>query len=627
MTRQILPKTVLFTAGCILMSSANLALAREPAQVNYQILLLRQEISVQKNGAFTDSIDRVIQPLTMAGVQSQSQIQIGYPANFAQVHILDAYTETPSGSKHPVPASAIYTQSSPDALSAPFLSDGRIQSVVFPAVAPGDTLHIRYTIHYDHGYLPGIHAISTVLAPNVPVKQAQIILHAPAAQKLYAAQQGSAWQLEPAQKDKIGSSQTFRSSLTKVSYPPLGSPALTQYAPLAVISTTNQWTAVARAYNQLAAPALQITPELQKAATQIAGGATGMDAVKAIYHWLQKNIHSVSINYVNAGFTPPAASSTLQRGVGDSNANAALLCALLAGVHVEAVPALISTSARFHPYPGVDPLAFGHFLVYLPAYDLFLDPTSRYAGIHSLPLEDAGRPVLITGKNPRMTQTPAPDLSLPLIAKNTRLTLSAAGQMRDQTTELRRGYAAQDIRSALIGSQGRLLMKGLRNGFYEQGDLGKLESIAFQNRDHLDQPLGIKTHTIKDGLFIPGQRMAMIMPTDTAMAKPLQAFTADAGRNTPSLIHPSYMESHISLRLPRGYHPAYLPKNVDMQTAVGSYAIHYALQGQILHIDQRLKLPEFVISAKDYPDLHRLALLSSSSTREGLLLVKKNPAR
>ncbi|WP_420313659.1 hypothetical protein, partial [Acidithiobacillus thiooxidans] len=38
----------------------------------------------------------------MAGVQSQSQMQIGYPANFAQVHILEAYTETASGVKHPV---------------------------------------------------------------------------------------------------------------------------------------------------------------------------------------------------------------------------------------------------------------------------------------------------------------------------------------------------------------------------------------------------------------------------------------------------------------------------------------------------------------------------------------------
>lgn len=623
MTRHLTPKAALLTAGFILLTvSANPAFAREPAQVNYQVLLLRQELSVQKNGAYTDSIDRVIQPLTMAGVQSQSQMQIGYPANFAQVHILEAYTETASGVKHPVPADAIYTQSSPDALSAPFLSDGRIQSVVFPAVAPGDTLHIRYTIHYDHPYLPGIYAISTLLAPNVPVSKAQIILHTPAAKKLYAAQQGDAWHAVSISPAKDAASRSFETSLSKVSYPPLGSPALTQYAPLAVISTAEHWTEVAKAYNQLATPAMQMTPELQKAAEHIAHGTTGLDAVKVIYHWMQKNIHSVSINYANAGFTPPSASSTLQRGVGDSNANAVLLCTLLGALHIEAVPAMISTSARFHPYPAVDPFAFGHFLVYVPAYHLFLDPTSRYAGIHSLPLEDAGRPVLITGKNPRMTQTPLPDLSLPLIDKHSQLRLSASGTMHDQTVEIRRGYAAQDIRSALMGSKGRMLMKGLRNGFYEQGDLGQLESIAFQNRKKLDQPLGLKTSAVKNGLFIPGHSVAMIMPTDTSIAKPLQAFTAESVRTTPSLINPSYMQSDISLKLPQGYQPAYLPKNIDVQTSVGSYSIHYALSGQTLKIDQRLKLPEFVISAKDYPALHQLAILSSSSTREGLLLVK-----
>ncbi|WP_031569401.1 hypothetical protein [Acidithiobacillus thiooxidans] len=49
MTRHLTPKAALLTAGFILLTvSANPAFAREPAQVNYQVLLLRQELSVQK---------------------------------------------------------------------------------------------------------------------------------------------------------------------------------------------------------------------------------------------------------------------------------------------------------------------------------------------------------------------------------------------------------------------------------------------------------------------------------------------------------------------------------------------------------------------------------------------------
>ncbi len=614
---------ILTAVFALLTGSATSAVASNQAGVNFRILLMRQEMTVHKDGSYTDHIQRVIQPLTMAGVQSQSQMEIAYPANFAQVKILAAYTETAAGSKHPVPTDAIYTQSSADALSAPFLSDGRIKSVVFPSVAPGDTLHIRYTIHYDHPYLPGIYAVSALLAPNVPVNQAQVTLRAPNTQKISAAQQGSAWHKSAPSGVPEQHQITYETSLEKVSYAPLGSPALTQYAPLAVITTAPSWEAVAKAYDQIAAPARRLTPSLKKAAQKIAAGTTGMAAVQKIYHWMQKNMHSVSINYANAGFTPPSAASTLQRGVGDSNANATLLCTLLGALNIAAVPALISTNARFHEYPAVDPFAFGHFLVYIPAYRLFLDPSSRYAGIQSLPLEDAGRPVLITGNKARMTRTPMPDLSLPLIDKQSQLTLQASGNMLDQTREIRRGYAAQEIRSALIGSSGRLLMKGLRNSFYEQGDLGKLIHVAFQNRKDLDNPLGLKTSAQKDGLFIPGNSVAMVMPTDTDMAKPLQAFTAESSRKTPSMINPNYMQSVITLTLPQGYQPAYLPKNEELHTRIGEYLIHYSLSGQVLTIHQKLRLPEFIISAKNYPELHRLAILSSSSTREGLLLVRK----
>ncbi|MFA7496142.1 MAG: DUF3857 and transglutaminase domain-containing protein [Acidithiobacillus sp.] len=600
------------------------ALAATKPQVNFRVILFKQEMTVHQNGSYTNTIERIIQPLTMAGVQSQSQMSIEYPANFAQVHIIHAYTENSSGTKYPVSPKAIYTQSSSGALSAPFLSDGRIKSVVFPNVAPGDTLHIRYHIHYDHAYLPGIYALSTLLAPNIPVTKAQIILNTMASQKIIGGQQGKVWQQSSPISVDGRNRLSYNAHLQKISYPPLGSPALSQYAPLAVLTTASTWKQVAQAYNQIAAPALRETPELRKTAETVTAGTSGIQAVKALYHWMQKNIHSISINYSNAGFTPPLANATLQRGVGDSNANTILLCALLRAVHIQAEPALISTSARFRTYPAVDPFAFGHFIVYLPSYGLFLDPTSRYAGVHSLPLQDANRPVLITGSAPKMMRTPGPDLSVPLIEKHTQLLLHANGDLQEKSTEIRRGYAAQEVRSALIGSKGRMLMKELRNNFYKQGNLGELQSIAFQNRKDLDKPLGLKTIAQEENVFIPGKKIAMMMPTDTSIARPLELFTADANRATPSLVKPTYLNSVITLRLPNHYHPAYLPQNNSLHTSIGNYSIHYALVGDILTIQQKLWLPHFIVSAQDYPQLHQLAIASSSNSRAGLLLLKNH---
>ncbi|WP_369573395.1 DUF3857 domain-containing protein [Acidithiobacillus sp. IBUN Pt1247-S3] len=589
-------------------------MAQPPNPVeNYQLLQANSQITVQKNGSFSETVTRVIAPLTPAGVASQSQFSIFYPANFAHVQVLYAYTETPQKRRYLVPKDAEFSQSTAGALHAPFLSDGRQLSLVFPNVAPGDTLHVRYRIDYQHAYLPGIYAASMLIAPNIALLRGQVSLQVPAGEKIYSGVQGHHWH-----RHSDSNGESYSTQLLHVSYPPAGSPALSEFSPLAVLSTAPNWQVIAQAYNQLAQPAMRISPNIQNLARKIAGSDSGIAAVRKIYLWFQRHMHSVSVNYADAGFRPLAASATLARGLGDSNSNAALLCAMLHAVRIPAVPAMLSTNARFHLWPAPSPFAFSHFLVYLPQQKLFLDPSVRHHDIDQLPIADAGRPVLITGSQPQILRTPMPSLSTPLVVTRSTIQLHRNGDGNLLQTSWYRGYLAAQTRGGLAGLHGRLLWKSMASSFYTQGNLGQLQDIAFAQRRESQKPLGIRIRASTLGLFPPGKRIALT-PVNL-LDHGLLAFTGQTQRQQASLLTPTRQVSVTRLVLPTGYQPVFLPHDEALHSAVGDYRLTYRFLGKVLTIRQALTLPNFLVSAKDFPLLHQLATTCSRASRTVILL-------
>ena len=233
-----------------------------PAQVNYRVLLDHSTLIIHKNDSYTMQVERIVEPLNATGVQNQSQVNIAYPSNFAKLKIIKAYTEDPDGVRHPVIASEIFKQSTRSAIAAPFLSDGVNESVIFPAVSPGDTIHIQYDLTYAHPYLPGIYALSAVLDPGVMISKASIAMDTVQMKQfqIHQSSSGNGWQTGV---------DEFSGSVNKVSVPPLGTPAPSQYAGVAVLSTADNWKTLAEAYNQLAAPSSEVTPEIHAAALKL----------------------------------------------------------------------------------------------------------------------------------------------------------------------------------------------------------------------------------------------------------------------------------------------------------------------------------------------------------------------
>lgn len=618
-----LNKTALLTA--LTFSSALLAsqayAAPKAAQVNYRVLKDAVALQINADGSYTETVTRVLQPLTVAGVSSIGHLEIQYPANFAAVKLLQDYTETASHKKVPVPASQIFNQTTQAAVQAPFLSDGHVISVLYPAVTPGALVHLQYTITYKHPYLPGVYAASTVLSPKVPAQNVSLSITAPKGMKLYYNARGQ-WHQTYTFKDGM-QTMSATTSWDKVIVPPASSADITQYAPMAVLSTVNQWEDMAKAYNKLAAGTMKVTPAISALAHKIADGATGEQAVERVYSWMQQNVDPFPVEYSNASFLPPSAQSTLERGMGDSNANVTLFCALLQALDIKAVPAMISQTNRFVAYPGVDPFAFDYFLAYIPAYHQFIDTNALYAGANALPAEDQGRPVLITGDQPTFSSTPGPQPDVVQTQAVRDVTLAANGDMDGTSTLTAAGFAAMSMRAdALSDRTGRRLQTYVQNGFFLGGSAGSIHVVSVKDRDDLNKPVQLVLNWHVDQAVIPGKQMAFLPPDQDAIAGDLVDFTSQSTRSVPSVVQPGTIDEVMHLHLPAGMTPEQLPANQSLNTPFGSYTVSYKFADGVLDIEKRLQLTKFVITPQEYPELHKMALLAVSGTRNAVVLHK-----
>ncbi|MGN8200426.1 DUF3857 domain-containing protein [Salinisphaera sp. RV14] len=588
-------------------------------QVNYRIIKQHVALKIAKDGSYTKTVSRVIQPLTLSGVEHVSQMQISYPANFAAVKILKAYTQTAGGKHINVASSAIFTQSTPSALHAPFLSDGTIKNVVFPSVAPGATIHLKYVEHFKHAYLPGVYAVAAKLAPNVPVKSASVSVTAPKSMALHIHARGT-WSKHRHQ-DNGTTTLSAESSWSHVDFPPEDTAALTQYAPMVVIGTATDWKDVAQAYDRLTAKSRHLTPAIRQTAARAANGAHGQQAVSHIYRWLQKHVQVVNVDYHEAGYQAPSAASTLARGMGDSNASANLLCSLLQAEGIKAEPALISTAHRFVAYPGADAFAFNHVLVYVPKYHLYLDTSERYAGINALPLKDAGRPVLLAGPADTLTHTPAPARGDVEYREVQNMTLNTAGVIRSDSRVTASGWGGIALRKHWLGDKsGARLQSAVQTGYYGSGHTGTIKITDISHRYDLNRPVSLHMHWRNNDAVMPGQRMALVLPTPGRIAREMSSFIGQKTRHYPSVLKPGTIVDVVHLHLPAGMHPVGLPKNETFKAPFGRYHVSYHYANGTLDVTRRLQLTRFIVTPKNYPKLHQLAQMAVNASRKGFLL-------
>ncbi|GAB3441462.1 DUF3857 domain-containing protein [Massilia solisilvae] len=352
-----------------------------------------QHFVVEPDGSYTLTVDNARTIAQQRAVQSHSQYYITYNKTLDEVLSVQAYTQKPDGARIAVEPAQVRDQQESASADAPMFQDTRVKVVVFPQVAQGDQLVVRYVVHRHTPLFPGQFEDLSA-AEFYPNEQFELIYDMPASMPVYADAVGFVplpaedppgrkryrWRYVPGENARIETSS--------VSY--------FDYGKRLSVSTFRDYAAFAQAFRELAAGTADADDGITALAHQLTAGLADPRAkALALSEWVRHNIRYVGVYVGPGGVVPHPASTVLRNRYGDCKDHAVLLQALLAAAGIDSTPALIN-SANAYRLPRTPTLGiFNHMINYLPDLDLYLDSTAESVSAGYLPASDLGKPVLL----------------------------------------------------------------------------------------------------------------------------------------------------------------------------------------------------------------------------------------
>ena len=330
----------------------------------------------------------------------------------------------------------------PGGTDFPSFSDWRIRTIVFPDVEAGDTVHYVLLLRSRRALFPGAYEATLTGGPLANVTAADIAITLPAAMDLAVAASG----LDEDATVPEGSRVRRHWHLAAA---PDGADGEVRLR----VSTFASYAALGDAFAARALPAAAPSDAIGALADRLTAGLASRRAQAArLAAHVARRIRYVGIQYGAGRVVPDDAVTIARRGYGDCKDHVALLQALLAAKGIFSEPALISTKARYAlPQPPTLAL-LDHVLLFIPEFDLYLDPTSPYSAFGSLPFEDYDKPVVLAGAGgARLARTPPLLPGAAATETRTEARITQDGRVIGSTVTSASGPAAVTLRQVAAG--------------------------------------------------------------------------------------------------------------------------------------------------------------------------------
>ncbi|WP_296945392.1 DUF3857 and transglutaminase domain-containing protein [uncultured Massilia sp.] len=348
---------------------------------------------VEPDGAYQLTVDDARTIVEARAIQAHGQYAIVYNQTLDEIVSIAAYTHKPDGRRVAVRPDQIRDQQEPASADAPLFQDTRVKVVVFPDVAVGDQLAVRYVLRRATPLFPG-HFEDLSSAPFHLHRDFLLVYDMPPSMALHADAVGfvPVPGAGPPGKRRYQwryvNGDNARIEADAVSY--------LDYGKRLAVSTFPDYPAFAAAFRQGAAGKAAPSPAIAALARQLSAGLPDTRArVLALSDWIRRNIRYVAVYVGPGGVVPHPASAVLDNRYGDCKDHAGLLEAMLASIGIDSTAALVN-SGNAYRLPDAPTLGvFNHMITYVPALDLFLDPTAEAVAAGYLPATVLGKPVLL----------------------------------------------------------------------------------------------------------------------------------------------------------------------------------------------------------------------------------------
>ena len=553
---------------------------------SYTVVKSNSKYEVNRDASFTQYLEEQSRVDTPQGVRLLGERKISYNSTLEDVEVLEAYTIQPDGTRIVVPLDKIRTQDEVEDDGAIY-SDSKSKIIIYPKLEVGSQVYYRAKAVQHTPEFPGHFFLWEHYSPHARYESVNVELTHDVGIEVGVSTKGMQGGKLDASPLPNTVSYKFTFSQDKA-YPNEESRTdLIDFAPNFSASTFKTYADVGQAYQARAKEKAKVTPAIQTLANELiqkAKANSNLEKVKVLHHWVSQNIRYLGIYVGAGGFVPHDAQSILDNRYGDCKDHVVILEALLEAVGIDSSPALINSGTAYLlpklPTPGI----FDHVITYVPSLNLFLDSTSRFAPLGTLPNGDLDKPVLLTATG-ALSRTPMTHPSKDRTEARIQMKLTRDGSIEGQSQAKMFGVFEVASRSSQFNYQNKNqadIVNRLLSRFQETG-WGEIEKTEPTNYDKAWQVNS--TFELDPVVNVPGPS-AMAIPVGLAPGriKNLADVVLPKERRFPTYCAATQHEEWIELAFPKDMKVTRVPKGVSFANGPLKYQSSYELKGQVLKI-------------------------------------------
>jgi hypothetical protein len=583
--------------------------------------------TLSPGGGSTQDYFRALEVFNLTGREKFSDFRIPFDKNSEKVEVVLAKTIKGDGTVVDVEPKAINDVTPPELAEADLYANVVHRVLSFSAVDPGSMLAVHFRKENEKAdQVEGL----VLFQFDEPIVRKDLKIVIPEDRSLRYKIRGLASDLKEEVGDGLRTYHVQAADSPQIK-PESDMPPLQEIASRIVFSTFSDWKAAAGAFASSFYAAAKPGPEIEKLTLGLLKEAkSDEDKVKAVFFFVARDIRSVRFALGEGGFEVHAADAVLKNRYGDWKDKSALLVAMLQAAGVPAYPVLVN-SRSIPPEEDVPTLKqFDALLVAVPspggAGYLFLDPFADDSLFGYFRAGRGSRGLLVKPDGAEFVDV----VCLPGAESLERCEISAeldgAGMIRGRLSaglsglfDLRARQTLKDMTAKerdvfFTESINKLCEDGkaLKNELSDTRDLAAPVRVSqeFSGRNY--------------GIF-QGPIMLVPIPEIPYDFTGLPSIPSLAKRRYPfRLAGEAEIDSTVSIRIPAGFKPLYLPEGFSQQKDYGnfSFAASYDAAKSTVTIKKT-----FVFKKRDIPldqyDEFKKIIDSFGTTKNTLILLEK----
>jgi len=329
---------------------------------------------------------------------------------------------------------------------------------------------------------------------------------------------------------------------------------------------------------------------------------TDLEKAKAIYQWVQQNVHYVAFEDGMGGFVPREAADIFQKFYGDCKDMANLLNQMLLYAQLDSNLTWIGTRIKPYKYeeaptPQVDNHMITNLVIGGKSY--FLDATDKFCPFTFPSAMIQGKEALIgkSDKEFRLEMVPVVASTMNKTTISMKLNLENNTIIGDATTTisgLKKSYLLNNL-SAYNQKESEIW----KNTITSHNQKILLEIQELQKNDYQEQPSkAVFKLKLENGVKDVNGKL-LVKPL---LLFPLKESLIDIEKRKLSIENDlAYVyEIQYEYQLPADYKVEFLPENAKTENDLGSFDIQYKLVNNSIKVTQKIESKKLLLETKDF---------------------------